>query len=124
MLGSKSRAEKKPSKTNAVPASGNTCVLSHGSVFEGKFSSKEDVRLDGLVTGDVNCDSRLVMGEKGKIVGTAHASEAVIFGIVEGDIRVSGALTLKETARIKGNIFAKTMSVEEGATYNGECKIG
>jgi len=29
-----------------------------------------------------------------------------------------------DTAVIEGNIVAKTMIVEEGARYNGSCKIG
>jgi cytoskeletal protein CcmA (bactofilin family) len=29
-----------------------------------------------------------------------------------------------DTAIIEGNITAKTMIVEEGARYNGACKIG
>jgi cytoskeletal protein CcmA (bactofilin family) len=101
-----------------------TCVISVGTNLEGKFNSKENVRLDGKIVGEVFCESRLVMGDTGVVHGSIHAAEAVIMGKIEGDIHIRGSLTLKNTARIKGNISAKLMAVEEGAQYNGECKIG
>ena len=64
------------------------------------------------------------MGETGKVNGSVRAAEAEILGDIEGDIVVTGSLILRSTAKIKGNITARTMSVDEGATYNGECKIG
>lgn len=124
MLGS--RKKETPVKKNdmGLGASSDTCVVSKGASFEGKFNCKENLRLDGTVDGQVICESRIVMGETGKVIGTVQAKEAVILGSVEGDLFINGALVLKSTARIRGNITAKTMSVDEGAVYNGECKIG
>ena len=40
------------------------------------------------------------------------------------DLFIKEALHLMDSAVIEGNISAKTMIVEEGARYNGSCKIG
>lgn len=122
MLGSRRKKEVVTNNVAAIDSS--NCVISKGAVIEGKFSSKDSLRLDGQVNGEVDCQSRLVMGESGKVVGSVKATEAEIFGTIEGDLVIAGALNLRSTARIKGNISAKTMSVDEGAIYNGECRIG
>ena len=128
MLGSKSknksRTENSNSMNNGMPGSGTTCVIAKGTAIEGKFDSSEDVRLDGSIKGDVRCKQRVVMGESGKIDGTLHAADAVIMGKVFGEIVISGTLHLKNTATIEGNITARSMTVDEGARYNGECKVG
>ncbi|HMR44157.1 MAG TPA: polymer-forming cytoskeletal protein [Saprospiraceae bacterium] len=127
MLGSRNKTDQKTDPRNnpgSFAEAASTCVISSGTELEGIFTSKENVRLDGKVKGEVKCDSRLVMGETGKVEGKLQVGEAVIMGTIEGDLVVHGSLTLKSSARIKGNITAKLMAVEEGAVYNGECKIG
>ena len=122
MLGS--RRKKEEAAKNAAQIDSSNCVVSAGAVIEGKFSSKDSLRLDGQVNGEVDCKSRLVMGQTGKVVGSVKAIEAEILGTIEGDLIIAGALNLRSSAKIKGNISAKTMSVDEGAVYNGECRIG
>ncbi len=131
MLGTKA----KPSTDNKFPSSassngardastGDTCVISSGTIIEGKFSATENVRLDGLIKGEVKCSQRLVMGESGRIEGNIRTKDAIIMGKIEGEIFVEGTLHLKGSCLIRGAIHAKFMVVDEGARYVGECKIG
>lgn len=105
-------------------ASGETCVVASGTVIEGKFNASENVRLDGLIKGEVKCSQRLVMGESGRVEGNIRTKDAIIMGAIEGEIVAEGTLHLKGTALIRGSINAKYMVVDEGARYIGECKIG
>jgi len=122
------RKKKQPSASNASSAAlrgtDANCVVSPGTHIEGDFKSEENIRLDGSVQGTVHCSKRLVVGEKGAIDGEVKAGTAVISGQITGNLTVDGALQLTSTAKIKGDIQAKRMSVEEGATYNGSCRIG
>ncbi len=102
----------------------NSCVLDSGTVIEGIVRSKEDLRLDGQIKGDVFCDKRFVMGDSAKVVGTVSCGESLISGRIEGEIAVKGLLHLLSTAFIKGKIMASKMIVDEGANYSGECLIG
>lgn len=104
--------------------SGSNCVIAKGTKIEGNFHSAENLRLDGVIIGEVKCDHKLVMGEQSRIEGKVKAAEAVIMGTIKGDISVSGTLQLQSTAHIEGNIISKYMIVEEGAKFRGECKIG
>jgi len=101
-----------------------SCVISQGTVIEGKFKTTEDLRLDGTIVGEIRSDKRLVLGKNGKIEGTVTCNESSIKGRIEGELNVKGLLHLLSSAFIKGRIIAKKMVVDEGASYNGECLIG
>lgn len=132
MLGTKAKpksaTEIRTGTSNPSPhtsaSSGTTCVVAKGTFIEGKFLSKEDVRLDGTILGEVKCQNRIVLGEPGRVEGTLQTKDAVIMGTVEGEIEAVGTLHLKSTAYIKGTISAANLVVDEGARYIGECKIG
>lgn len=104
--------------------SGLTTVIAKGTVMEGKFICSENVRLDGSIHGEVVVDKRFVMGDTSYVQGNITARDAAIKGKIKGDVVVKEALHLMDTAVIEGNISAKTMIVEEGARYNGACRIG
>ncbi|TNE61974.1 MAG: polymer-forming cytoskeletal protein [Bacteroidetes bacterium] len=111
--------------SNGTDKDGNqTTVIAKGTVIEGKFACSDNVRLDGSIKGEVQVDKRLVLGEGSSVEGNIHARDAAIRGRIKGDVFIKEALHLLETAIIEGNISAKTMVVDEGARYNGACKIG
>ena len=110
---------------NSIPSAdaGLTCVIAEGTVIEGTFICSENVRLDGKINGEVKVDKKLVMGTSGVIEGTINASNTAIQGKIEGDLTVAETLQLLSTAQINGNISANTISVEEGAIYNGKISV-
>ena len=108
-----------------APGTGsNTCVISKDTIIEGNFSAEQDVRLDGTIKGDVRCTKRIVIGETGKVVGKVNAESAVIMGAVKGEIFIQDILQLKATAFVDGILQAKSIQVEEGGRYLGECRVG
>ena len=104
--------------------SASTTVIAKGTTIEGKFVCGENVRLDGAIHGEVKVDKRFVMGDGSYVQGNIVALTATIKGKIKGDIQVKEALHLMDSAVIDGNIIAKTMVVDEGARYNGACRIG
>lgn len=120
------KSETAPSipSTSSLSATGTTCMVSKGTTIEGKFMSNEDAQINGTIKGEVICKQRLLMGPTGWIEGTIHTHSATIKGYIKGTIIVQGVLHLESTAKVDGIILAKTIQVESGAQYNGECKIG
>ena len=127
---SSAKDKKAPASSNlTLPGAGDkdaaqTTVIAKGTTIEGKFICTENVRLDGAVNGEVKVDKRLVMGDGSTVNGNIHARDAAIKGRIKGDVYVKEALHLMDSAIIEGNISARTMIVDEGARYNGSCKIG
>lgn len=128
MLGTKERTKIKP-EGNLAPRTtsmkeGTNCIVAKGTKIEGNFKSSENVRLDGIIVGELRCDKKVVMGENGRVEGKLIAGDAFIKGTVDGEVAITGTLHLQATAVINGDIAAKAITVEEGAQYNGNCKIG
>lgn len=127
MFGSSSKDSKSGTSASTVPQEKDgvaTTVIAKGTTIEGKFACGENVRLDGVIHGEVKVDKRFVMGDGSYVQGNIVARDASIKGKIKGDIHVKEALHLLDTAVIEGNIMAKTMIVDEGARYNGSCRIG
>jgi cytoskeletal protein CcmA (bactofilin family) len=98
-------------------------VLGLGSRFEGKLFFEGTVRIDGYFSGEIFTKGKLIVGEKGEVKATIEADELEIAGIVEGNIISSGKVFLRSTARVLGDIQTRTLVVEEGASFNGICKM-
>lgn len=132
MLGMKSKSKTNSSASRSTSTNGlmngmekgSTTVIAKGTKIEGQFNCTQNVRLDGIILGEVKCDSRLVMGETGRIEGKIKTQDADIRGTIEGEIHVSGLLHLQSTARVNGTITAGDMKVEQGASYTGKCSVG
>jgi cytoskeletal protein CcmA (bactofilin family) len=124
MFQKKSNTTTTISTSSTTGPNGDSSIIAEGTVIEGNIKCTKGIRLDGKVIGDIQCDQRLVMGEKGQVHGTIVCDESVISGQIDGQIRVKGLLHLLSTAFIKGKIMASKMIVDEGAKYNGECLIG
>lgn len=114
----------KAGPASASTGGSNTCVISKDTLIEGNFSAEQDVRLDGVIKGEVRCTRRLVLGETGKIEGKVSAESAVIMGTIKGELHIQDLLQLKSTALVDGNLQAKSILVEEGGRYLGECRVG
>ncbi len=124
MFSKKSNTATATANPLSAPPGADSCVIADGTVIEGTIKCSKGIRLDGKVVGDVFCDQRFVMGDKGKVEGTVKCNESVISGNIDGEISVKGLLHLLNSAFIKGKIMASKMIVDEGAKYSGECLIG
>lgn len=98
-------------------------VLGPTLVFKGELSADEDLMLRGRVEGSINHTATLRIGKEGTVVGNITAKFITVEGRVEGDLHGNGAVTVKESANIDGNIFSPTVSLLEGANFNGSIEM-
>ena len=113
----------KKEKTNVI-GTGAINVLGEGTVITGDLTSNGDLRIDGEVHGNVNTESKCVLGVTGRKVGTIAAKSCDISGTVEGDVKVSDLLLVKSTGKIEGDINTSKIVVENGGEFNGSCTMG
>jgi cytoskeletal protein CcmA (bactofilin family) len=99
-----------------------TTLLSEGCRFEGNMFAPSNTRIDGEVKGNVNGQSMLVVGEKGKITGDLNAVDVVVYGQVEGNIK-SHKLDLKKGCRVTGDVYVDTLITEAGVLFNGKSNM-
>ena len=79
--------------------------------------------MDGRLEGAVDNARHVIVGDGGRIAGDVTAQVVVCGGEIEGNI-CADMLEVLAKARIKGDIRAKKMIVEEGGRIEGHCAIG
>ncbi len=110
--------------SNQQNTSPSVNIISEGTKLKGNLHAKADIRIGGTVDGEAISKGKLIITDKGRVVGNVTSSDADIAGRVEGEVRVSNRLVLRKDAIIDGNIYTKTLIVEEGAQINGACRMG
>ena len=96
--------------------------ISAGTVIKGEIISPTDIRIDGTFEGRVQSKGRVVVGESAKITGDIVCENVDLWGKVDGNLFVKDTLSLKEGCVVSGNLHIRRLSVELGATFNGNCK--
>ena len=82
--------------------------------IEGLVNSAGEVELGGSIKGPVNV-KKLVIKEKGSVIGEINAEQVDVLGFVDGKVTAK-KITIGLTGEIKGDLeFTESLVVEEGA---------
>lgn len=98
-------------------------LIGKGAVFDGNLSAPETVRVDGTVNGNCTCKELFIIGVEGKVNGDITSQNVIISGKVDGDIVAHGKLELLSTAKLVGNITARSLVIDEDASFDGRCTM-
>jgi cytoskeletal protein CcmA (bactofilin family) len=98
-------------------------LIGEGTRIEGDISAAGDIRIDGLLKGDLTTLARVVIGLNGSVEGQVKCTFAEVIGQLKGDIQATEALCLRSTARISGNLTVGRLLVESGAVFSGSCSM-
>ncbi len=94
-------------------------VLGPTLKFKGELSADEDLLIQGKVEGSIRHTSSLTIGESGHVKADTSAEYIVVEGSVDGDLHGAKSVKVRESAKINGNISSPSVSLVEGATFNG-----
>lgn len=94
-------------------------LVDASSTFDGHITTEGDIRIQGLVSGEITCRGLLTIEEQATARARIETRDAEVLGTVEGDISCSGRLHLSPTAVVTGTIRTRTLVVQEGASING-----
>lgn len=98
-------------------------IIAKGTRIVGDFSSEGDIRVDGVIEGNVKTPGKVVVGKTGEIIGTLESANAYFEGKFSGKLNLTGTLTLKASAQIKGEVVIQKLAVEPGADFNVTCTM-
>lgn len=99
----------------------NINLVGMGTEITGNIVSNGDLRIDGILNGNMTISGKVVVGETGKIKGEVNCKNADISGTIEGKLNVSELLSLKSTSKITGDITIGKLAIEPGTQFNGNC---
>ena len=103
--------------------SNNINLIGQGTEITGDIICNGDLRIDGVLTGNITSKGKIVIGESGKIKGEISCKNSDISGFVEGKVIINELISLKTTARINGDISTSKLAIEPGARFTGYCEM-
>lgn len=81
-------------------------------------------RIDGRVEGRVESSTDVELGRNGQLLSEVQCGRKMMCGgKVSGGISCGGSVRLLQSARVEGDIQTREIVIEEGAVFNGACKI-
>jgi cytoskeletal protein CcmA (bactofilin family) len=87
--------------------------------FKGELKAQEDIKIEGRIEGTIDHQQRVHVGTKGEVVATVNAQSIDVDGKVQGDMSAKKAIKVSQSAVVRGNIRAPSVSITEGANFNG-----
>jgi cytoskeletal protein CcmA (bactofilin family) len=98
-------------------------LIGEGTQFEGKIRSAAGIRIEGQLTGDIECTGDVTIGENGVARSNIRARHIILAGHVTGNVTATGKLTIKTTGNLNGNLSAQELSIESGGVFQGSSKM-
>ena len=95
-----------------------------GTLVTGEANFKALMRVDGHLSGRITSSSgTLIVGANGKVDANIEVAIAIVHGTVNGDIIATQRLELGRAAKLNGNIQTPSLIIEQGALFEGSCKM-
>jgi cytoskeletal protein CcmA (bactofilin family) len=104
----------------------NISLISGGVKIEGKLCFPGSVKVEGEVTGDINCVEAITIGRNAKVESKIQTKDALILGYYEGEMHASGQVEIKSTGRFIGNLIQENtlLTIEKGGLFKGKSITG
>jgi cytoskeletal protein CcmA (bactofilin family) len=91
--------------------------------FKGELKAQEDLKIEGRIEGTIQHQQRIVVGAKGEVVAAVTAAAIEVDGKVQGDMHAKKSVKVSSSAIVRGNIRAPSVSITEGANFNGSVSM-
>ncbi len=98
---------------------GNITLLAKGVELRGEIKVEGTVRIDGLLDGDVHTKGEVIVGEDGIVKGSIYAGSLISSGRIKATVTATVRVQLLKTAILIGEVHCPSMSIEDGAKFQG-----
>lgn len=98
-------------------------IIGNNSKIEGVLTASESTRIDGLLEGKIVSESSVIVGESGTVSGDITAVEILVAGTVYGNLVAKDRIEMTSTGRVLGDLITKTLVIDEGASFKGNCSM-
>jgi cytoskeletal protein CcmA (bactofilin family) len=90
----------------------------------GEICFKDMLRVNGYVAGTIQSKKgTLIVDASARIDADVEVAIAIIGGIVNGDIVAHQRVELGSNAKISGNIWTRSLAIQQGAIFEGVCQM-
>jgi cytoskeletal protein CcmA (bactofilin family) len=101
-----------------------TGFVGNGTTLTGEANFKGMLRVDGALSGRVSSqDGTLIVSTNGRVDANVEVAVAQIYGTVNGDITATKRIEMGRVAKVTGNIQTPALVIENGALFEGSCRM-
>jgi len=115
------QAEKSATHSAATAQNGGTNVVNLGprDSLNGRLDIQGDLRIAGHVEGELKASGDVTVGEGAAIQASIEGANVSVRGQVNGNVTARKRLTLGGSGHLNGDVKVARLTVEDGATLNG-----
>ena len=95
-----------------------------GDILEGKLIYDGSVHADGRVEGEMRVSGNIDVANGAQVKALLEGVNVTLKGNVEGMVTARDKLTLGRNARLSGDIQVRRLQIDDGATLNGNVRMG
>lgn len=99
-------------------------MLVEGATIAGDMSSKTDIRIDGVLEGNLKCEAKVVIGKNGKVLGNISCASILVEGKIDGNVEAKDKMHLLASSVILGGLSTNKLIIEDGAMFNNVAMMG
>ncbi|MCP3957727.1 MAG: polymer-forming cytoskeletal protein [bacterium] len=115
-------APRPPAKQQKKAVAEATHIAS-GSKVVGEISGTADLVIDGVVEGEIDLESRVVVGSGGRVEGMILARSVEVGGQVLGNVQGLERVEVLATGSLEGDVMAPRVVIAEGAFFKGKVEM-
>lgn len=98
--------------------------LDKGSQLQGELAFEETFRIDGKFDGKIRSGSELILGDTAEVSGEIEVGRLSVNGKLKGTVRAKERVELHARARVEADLTTPILKIEEGALFEGSCRMG
>lgn len=95
-------------------------IIGSSIKVKGNFHGQGNIIIEGSIEGSLKTDASIFIGEKAKVIANIEAKDLIVHGDIRGNLKVKNYLSLGSTAKIIGDVQYGDLSIEKGASINGQ----
>lgn len=104
---------------NGLGSNGSS-YIDPDSTVEGTIRTDHDLRVEGSVSGTVQCDGVLFVAEGAIVDAEIDANTIIVAGEMSGTVRCRGRLEIQSSGVVRGDVRTGALVIQEGARYEGQ----
>lgn len=114
-------AEKTAAQGSGTAQNGGNNVVSLGprDILQGRLEIQGDLKIAGNVEGDLKASGDVTIDSTANIQAAIEGGNINVRGQVTGNVTAKKRLTLGGSGRLNGDVRVSRLTVEDGATLNG-----
>lgn len=102
----------------------NSVTLGPRDSLIGTLTLDGDITIQGKAEGEIKVTGDVAIGDAAHVQASVEGNHVNVQGHLTGNVTARGRLSLSGSGSVQGDVRVSKLSVEDGATLNGNVSMG